>query len=229
MVKNPPANASEQVQSLVWEEPACRDAAKPVGHNYGAFALESRIHNYWVHTYCKAEPPLTTTRENPVQQWRSSTVINKYIVFLKRSKSLYKNATVFLRSHISKMTANASRVVGYFTQSSQVTVPSTPSCGWVGIVRALLIPTPCATKYMFTPQWQLQWDYLYHRNQQILQIRAPSDPIKYLSACPLFREISPLNKANIQSISNIHASVLLRVNLDVLIHRRTLLSVCTYN
>ena len=129
------------------------------------------------------------------------------------------------------VTANASRVVGYFTQSSQVTVPSTASCGGLGIVCAHLIPTPCATKYMFTPQWQLQWDDLYHRNQQILQIRAPSVPTdtKYLSACPALEKISPLNKANIQSITKIHARVLLRVNLDVLIHGMTLLSVCTYN
>ena len=33
MVKNPPANAGDTVRSLVWEDPPCRGAAKPVHRN----------------------------------------------------------------------------------------------------------------------------------------------------------------------------------------------------
>ena len=38
-----------QVQALVWEDPTCRGAAKPVRHNYWACALEPVRHNYWAH------------------------------------------------------------------------------------------------------------------------------------------------------------------------------------
>ena len=34
VVKNPPANAGTRVRALVWEDPTCRGATKPVCHNY---------------------------------------------------------------------------------------------------------------------------------------------------------------------------------------------------
>ena len=36
VVKNPPANAGDgtRVQALVWEDPICHRATKPVRHNY---------------------------------------------------------------------------------------------------------------------------------------------------------------------------------------------------
>ena len=34
VVKNLPASAGERVQSLVWEDPTCHGATKPVRHNY---------------------------------------------------------------------------------------------------------------------------------------------------------------------------------------------------
>ena len=36
-----------RVQALVWEDPTCRGATKPVRHNYWACALEPVSHNYW--------------------------------------------------------------------------------------------------------------------------------------------------------------------------------------
>ena len=36
-----------QVQSLVREDPTCREATNPVCHNYWACALEPTSHNYW--------------------------------------------------------------------------------------------------------------------------------------------------------------------------------------
>ena len=39
----------KRVQSLVWEDPTCRRATKPVRHNYWACALEPTSHNYWAH------------------------------------------------------------------------------------------------------------------------------------------------------------------------------------
>ena len=35
------------VWSLVWEDPTCRRATKPMHHNYWACALEPASHNYW--------------------------------------------------------------------------------------------------------------------------------------------------------------------------------------
>ena len=34
VVKNPPANAGTPVRARVWEDPTCREATKPVRHNY---------------------------------------------------------------------------------------------------------------------------------------------------------------------------------------------------
>ena len=36
-----------QVQALVWEDPTCLGATKPVLHNYWACTLEPASHNYW--------------------------------------------------------------------------------------------------------------------------------------------------------------------------------------
>ena len=35
-----------QVRALVWEDPTCHGAARPVRHNYCACALEPASHNY---------------------------------------------------------------------------------------------------------------------------------------------------------------------------------------
>ena len=35
------------VQALVWEDPTCHGATKPMHHNYWACALEPASHNYW--------------------------------------------------------------------------------------------------------------------------------------------------------------------------------------
>ena len=36
-----------RVRALVWEDPTCRGATKPVHHNYWACSLESMSHNCW--------------------------------------------------------------------------------------------------------------------------------------------------------------------------------------
>ena len=37
------------VRVLVWEDPTCHGATKPVRHNYWACALEPASHSYWAH------------------------------------------------------------------------------------------------------------------------------------------------------------------------------------
>ena len=43
-----------QVRALVWEDPTCCGATKPVCHNYWTWALEPMSHNYW--SPCDLEP-----------------------------------------------------------------------------------------------------------------------------------------------------------------------------
>ena len=38
-----------RVQSLVWEDPTCHGATKPMYHNYWACTLEPTSHNFWAH------------------------------------------------------------------------------------------------------------------------------------------------------------------------------------
>ena len=80
-----------QIWSLVWEDPTCRRAAKPVHHNNWACYLEPTSHNYWAsmlqllkpallepvlhnkRSHCNEKPthrneelaPLAATRESP--------------------------------------------------------------------------------------------------------------------------------------------------------------------
>ena len=94
-----------QVWSLVWEDPTCCRAPKPMCHNYWACALEPVCHNYWACAprapapqqekppqweayvpHCNEEqPPLAATRESPraAMKTQSSQKINKFI--LKKS------------------------------------------------------------------------------------------------------------------------------------------------
>ena len=88
-----------RVRSLVWEDPTCRGATKPVRHNYWACALEPTSHNYWAHVPQLLKSPCSTTREATAmrsprtamkssprspqlekacaQQWRPSAAKNK--------------------------------------------------------------------------------------------------------------------------------------------------------
>ena len=50
VVKNLPAKQGTWVRSLVWEDPTCRGAAKPVHHNYWAWALEPGSCSSWAHS-----------------------------------------------------------------------------------------------------------------------------------------------------------------------------------
>ena len=49
-----------RVWALVWEDPTCRKATKPLRHDYWACALEPASHNYWSP---RAESPCSTARE----------------------------------------------------------------------------------------------------------------------------------------------------------------------
>ena len=103
VVKNLPANAGTRVRALVWKDPTCCGATKPVRHNYWACALKPTSHNYWAHVPqllkpARLEPvlhtreatamrsPHTTKKSSPrspqlekarAQQQRPNAVINK--------------------------------------------------------------------------------------------------------------------------------------------------------
>ena len=68
VVKNPPANVGDMVQSLIQEDPTCCGATKPMHNNYWACDLEPRWCNYSSpHTL---EPGLCNGKS---QQWESHT------------------------------------------------------------------------------------------------------------------------------------------------------------
>ena len=52
-----------RVRALVWEDPTCHGATKPVRHNYWAWALEPMSRNYW--------SPWATTTEAHVPRARA--------------------------------------------------------------------------------------------------------------------------------------------------------------
>ena len=58
------------VRALVWEDPTCRGATKPVRHNYWACTLEPASHNYWA---CEPQllSPCATTTEARVPRARA--------------------------------------------------------------------------------------------------------------------------------------------------------------
>ena len=47
VAKNLPSNVETMVQSLVWEDPTCCRATKPMSHNYWACFLKPGDCNYW--------------------------------------------------------------------------------------------------------------------------------------------------------------------------------------
>ena len=51
-----------QVWSLVWEDPTCHGATKPMHHNYWACALEPTSHNYWACAPQLLKPACSRTR-----------------------------------------------------------------------------------------------------------------------------------------------------------------------
>ena len=69
------------VQALIWEDPTCCGATKPVHHNHWACAIQPASHNYWacapqlLKSMC-LELVLCTQQEKPLQwearapQWR---------------------------------------------------------------------------------------------------------------------------------------------------------------
>ena len=66
------------VQSLVWEDPTCRRATKPVHYNYWACALEPKHHNHWAHTSqlltsVHLEPMLRNKRSHRMRSPRTAT------------------------------------------------------------------------------------------------------------------------------------------------------------
>ena len=58
-----------RVQALVWEDPTCHRATKPLHHSYWACALEPTNHNYWAQVpqllkHARLEPVLRNKRSH---------------------------------------------------------------------------------------------------------------------------------------------------------------------
>ena len=72
-----------RVRALVWEDPTCHGATKPVRHNYWACALEAmlcnkRTHHHEKSAHCNEEYPRSLQLEKAcTQQQRPNTAKNK--------------------------------------------------------------------------------------------------------------------------------------------------------
>ena len=55
-----------RVRALVWEDPTCRGANKPVRHNYWACTLEPVSGNYWAHA-----PRARAPQQEKPPQWEA--------------------------------------------------------------------------------------------------------------------------------------------------------------
>ena len=82
--KNPPTSQERSVQSLIWEDPTCHGATKPMHHhNWSPHALEAVLSK---RSYCNERGPCIATKSSfrsPQlekgcgQQWRPSTTKKK--------------------------------------------------------------------------------------------------------------------------------------------------------
>ena len=65
-----------RVRALVWEDPTCRGATKPVRHNYWACALKPVSHSYWARVPQLLKParlePVLRSKRSPHTATRGS-------------------------------------------------------------------------------------------------------------------------------------------------------------
>ena len=64
-----------RVRALVWEDPTCHRATKPMRHNYWDCALEPASHNYWARVPQLLKPVcLEPVLHNKPLQWEARTL-----------------------------------------------------------------------------------------------------------------------------------------------------------
>ena len=111
VAKNPPANTRTWVPSLVWEDPTCCRAAKPLHPSYWAHTLEPVLRNKRSHhsekpLQCNGEYPLLAThnwekfscsKEDTVQPKHkfSKIKLTKKDTVALESLSLYRCSVIF--------------------------------------------------------------------------------------------------------------------------------------
>ena len=101
-----------QVGSLIWDDPTCLSATKPVCHNYRTCALEPRNCDYWTHVQQLLNPmclePGSTAKEATAM--RSQHIVKKSSpCSLHLEKAL--EATKTQHSHKKTKTENLSTVI----------------------------------------------------------------------------------------------------------------------
>ena len=65
--KNPPANAGDRVQPLLWEDTASRGATKPAGHNYWGLCASCLCSAMKNHPCSPQLEKAQTQQQRPVQ------------------------------------------------------------------------------------------------------------------------------------------------------------------
>ena len=74
------------VRALVWEDPTCRGATKPVCHNYWACALEPVSHNYWAHVLQLLSLCSTTREATPMRSPCTATKSSPHSLQLEKAR-----------------------------------------------------------------------------------------------------------------------------------------------
>ena len=77
--------------TLVWEDPTCHGATKPVRHSYWTCALQPASHNYWARMPQLLKPvclePCSTTREaTPMRSPRTTTKSSPHLPQLEKAQ-----------------------------------------------------------------------------------------------------------------------------------------------
>ena len=73
-----------RVWSLIWEDPTCQGATKPMCHNYWACALEPGSRNYWAH---EATAEARAPQEKPPQWEACAPQLESSPCYLQLEKS----------------------------------------------------------------------------------------------------------------------------------------------
>ena len=83
------------VWSLIWRDPTCLEASRPVSHSYWAYALDPGSPSYWAHMQQLLKPTYPLARalqQKKLPQWEACALqLERSPHFLQLEKSLHSN------------------------------------------------------------------------------------------------------------------------------------------
>ena len=134
-----------QVWALVWEDPTCRGATKPVCHNYWACALEPASHGYWAHV-----PRARALQQEKPLQWEAHA-LQRRVAPAWPTRESRRAATKTQRSQKFKEKKNPikrkKKKIGLRVMQTWVQIPALSFSGCVTSGKLLsLYPSSCYSR-----------------------------------------------------------------------------------